>query len=524
MKNKYTDIVLKINKTVRCLRHQDYYFGNVNLSQLINDIMNTCDDCIDVIEPILELIFAAQQNEDYVLVADYLEAGLLPCINELNIKRFKEITDDAEKGVFDINVAALEKRWGKYTDITEKMDKSGVEVKVEWSAIGTPTMSGMCGGKKFYFHSNNNPVAEANEFAEYYCSEDVYEYAVIGLGLAYIPQAILEMDERYKVTVIETNKEVLHTAMNNIDMSSMFVNDRFDIILCNEENIINEIEKLGNKRLLIHYPSIRMIKDVRLKEQLNDYFIKVNSIFSQKKYLDSNYFYNQKNNSPSVAEVMLHMRNKRVMYIGGGPSLEENIDYVKSFSEEGNIVVCASTVYRGLLAHDIIPTYVMIIDAKASMAKHFEGIDYTGSKLIYMCTASRKAVSVFKGDKYICYQNGFYEAEKYAEENNIPLIETGGSVSTAAVDVILRSGCSELVTVGIDFAHTNGKSHSFSAPQKNSKGIKVKSVDGGEVETTKVLNIYRKWIENRIRGEKIKMINISRGANINGMENIVSAK
>ena len=134
-----------------------------------------------------------------------------------NIKKPVKITETVLRDAHQ-SLIATRMKTEDMLPIIEKMDKSGVEVKVEWSAIGTPTMSGMCGGKKFYFHSNNNPVAEANEFAEYYCSEDVYEYAVIGLGLAYIPQAILEMDERYKVTVIETNIEILHTAMNNIDM------------------------------------------------------------------------------------------------------------------------------------------------------------------------------------------------------------------------------------------------------------------------------------------------------------------
>lgn len=522
MKNKYTDILLKINETIKYFRHQDYYFGNVNLSRLLNDVMKTCDECIEAITPVLELILEAQSNEDYILVSDYLEAGLFPYINELNVNSFYDIDTNIQEDILEKNRQIFEKRWNSYDDMLAQMEYNGTMLNVEWSSIGVPTMKGVIEGKTFYFHSNNNPIKEAYELVDYYCSEDVLEYVVIGLGLSYIPSAILKKDDRYKVTVIEINSEVLHSAMRNVDMTQLFANERFDIILCKESGMIREIKKLGDKRLIVHYPTVRMIKDENLREHLNDYFIKFNSIFAQNKYLDSNFFYNQKNNSQSIVKVMEEMKSNKVMYIGGGPSLEKNLDDVKEFSENGNIVMCASTVYRQLIQHGIIPTYVMIIDAKESMVNHFNGIQYTGSKLIYMCTASRKAVGEFKGDKYICYQSGFEEAEQYAKDNNIPLIETGGSVSTAAIDIILRSGSSELITVGLDLAHTNGKSHSFTAYDKNFKGIEVKSVAGGMVETTKVLNIYRKWIENRIVGEKIKMVNISEGAYIEGMENIDS--
>ena len=51
--------------------------------------------------------------------------------------------------------------------------------------------------------------------------------------------------------------------------------------------------------------------------------------------------------------------------------------------------------------------------------------------------------------------------------------------------------------------------------------IYVKSVKGESVPTTNILNIYRKWIENRIKDVKnIKLVNMSHGAYIEGMENV----
>ena len=122
------------------------------------------------------------------------------------------------------------------------------------------------------------------------------------------------------------------------------------------------------------------------------------------------------------------------------------------------------------------------------------------------------------------FQKGYQPAEEYAKEHGVMTFETGGSVSTLAMDVLLQCGCKELITIGLDLAYTDNKVHSFDAKTTDTKRLLcVKCVLGGTVPTTNVLNTYRIWIEKRLKNEKnVRLINISRGAYIEGMENVSS--
>ena len=104
--------------------------------------------------------------------------------------------------------------------------------------------------------------------------------------------------------------------------------------------------------------------------------------------------------------------------------------------------------------------------------------------------------------------------------------QTGGSVTTTALDIGISFGCEEILFMGMDMAYTGGASHakgtnSYMKEQNNDRMISVKSVSGENVYTIRNLLIYRQWIENRIKDcENIRFVNVSDGAEVKGMENI----
>ena len=79
--------------------------------------------------------------------------------------------------------------------------------------------------------------------------------------------------------------------------------------------------------------------------------------------------------------------------------------------------------------------------------------------------------------------------------------------------------------MGLDLAYTDNKSHADSTLHQrvvsdNKAMFPVEGVGGDSVYTIDNLDIYRKWIENRIETEHdIVFINISDGAFIKGMDN-----
>lgn len=141
-----------------------------------------------------------------------------------------------------------------------------------------------------------------------------------------------------------------------------------------------------------------------------------------------------------------------------------------------------------------------------------------------------KRYPLFQEKKYAIFQNGFDMAEEYAKEHGYTLFETGGSVTTTAMDVCIRFGCKKIVCLGADMAYTGNKTHAADTLGEktitvNSNTLMVKSVSGEMIPTSMNLDSYRRWIENRIRDVKnVEFINISDGAYIAGMNNVEIGK
>ena len=132
-------------------------------------------------------------------------------------------------------------------------------------------------------------------------------------------------------------------------------------------------------------------------------------------------------------------------------------------------------------------------------------------------------MDTFCGKKYIFFQKDFAESEDFAREHSLLLFETGGSVSTAAIDFALRMGCSTLITTGLDLAYPEKKSHAFGISGNISDThhyISEKDIHGNKILTTATFLSYRKWIEKRLVKSGTECINLTDGLAIKGMKNL----
>ena len=541
-----TNLTETITSTIEYFRIQDFFHGNITFNRVVNSLNQLLpmfmDEEISLITDNLGTILNAQSEADYVLLADMLEISLLTSVKSILEARISTDGSNPKPEYLNNNLEVLKNadNSGKYTSLITLIQKNSTKYissfstqtqyiyNVEQTNIGVPTLKVTTNDKSVYYHSNVNPFSEGRMLARYYAKPDTYNYNVFGFGFGYHIKALLESDRRFRINAIETNIEVLTMAFMYIDLADILSNDRFSLEYCPLDNFADSFKNLlnnsENSSLLIHYPSLATLEDGVLKQSLNNYFINFSSMYSQEKYLNWNFYYNMKLNSKSADTLKDNFKSKDIIYVAAGPSLNYYFDYlVKNMASSNTIIICASTIYRTLLNKNVIPDYVIMTDAQDNMISHVKDIDTTGSSLIYLSTACSNAVAAFNGDKYILFQYGYEPAENYADKNHLSLIETGGSVSTSAIDLILRFNCKSLTTIGLDLAYTDNKTHSYDTKNVDTSNrcIYVKSVKGESVPTTNILNIYRKWIENRIKDVKnIKLVNMSHGAYIEGMENV----
>lgn len=535
-----SDLISITKSIVEYFRVQDFFQGNKYMNIFVSKITNLLNnnsifsenEISDILTSLGEVI-NAQQNEDYVLIADLLDMSIIPSLQNVLTDIIMSNDVLADINYLSENLSALRQKKASeniedYCKLADKILKASEQISasdtysVECTNTGYPTLKFQSPNSSYYYHSNVSPIYEGKNFAKYYSQDNCYNYTILGFGFGYHIRELLNSDRRFTVNAIETNIEVLTLAFIYCNLRDIISDDRFILTFCEETSIVKAISSDNDISFIIHYPSLRTLKDDNIRNQLHKYFINISSMYSQKKYLDWNFYYNIRSGDEPAHNIMARFRDKSVIYIGGGPSLEYYLDYI-SENKSSKILICASTVYRKLLEHSITPDYVVMIDAQDNMINHFKNTSTSSTSLIYLSSACNKAVADFQGKRYILFQSGYSEAETYAMANHLSLVETGGSVSTTIIDYLIQCKCKELINVGLDLAYTDNKSHSFGIGKSKCSDnmFTVKSVSGGLVPTTNVLNIYRLWIEDRIKNvTDIKFINLSHGAYIKGMENI----
>lgn len=548
---KNIDIFNNCEKTITYLRLQNYYRALNYYKKGIDDIVSMIDKLLseanyfnqyttvvdgNYINNVLIDILTAQENKDYILLADLLELALFPVIDKIQdvIIENEELKIDLDMYYLNVNkLAKIDKMLGKQLSRLDwpTIRKDNV-YEVEYTSSGLLTLALYDNNKRYYLHSNGQILHEAGMIAREWFDDDKESYVVYGLGLGYHIQELLELDDSICVNVFESDLNVIMLACGYGCMEKLLSNERFKLIYDPSFIDFGKVTADLNidSQLCIHYPSIRNIKDKKIKEQLEELFVSYSSIKNQLHSLHSNFRINTKLNDTNVDFIKEDFVGKDLYIVAAGPSLDNNFMQLKKVGNEG-IILATGTVYKKLLNNGIKPDYIIIIDANESVYSQTEGVMESDIPLLYLSTVYHKVPKNYKGIRYMICQEGYGKAESFAKGNGYNLYKTGGSVSTTALEIGIQFGCKRVIFLGLDLAYTNKMDHASDTAYVNSTENDdlryVEDIHGNLVGTSKNLDIYRKWIERRIKeveGIEIEFIDATEGgAKIEGMK-IVEVK
>ena len=329
-------------------------------------------------------------------------------------------------------------------------------------------------------------------------------YIVYGLGLGYHITQLADLDDNITIEVYESDINIINLACMFADLKSIIMRPNVRLLYDPKYiRLINRITKLeDNEEFVLHYPSVRNIRDSRIKEELESYFIQQSSVKNQIHLLNGNFKYNIKNYDYVVDTLKKTIHDKDLYIVAAGPSLDKNIEILKDVGDKG-IILATGTVFRKLLKEGINPDYVIVTDANKRVYAQIRGLEESEVPMLLLSTAYRGFAKNYKGEKYIIMQKGYEKSESFAKDNNFDLYETGGSVSTTALDIGIKLGCKRIIFLGLDLAYTDNFVHASGTSRRNlndsSDLIETVDIYDNPIKTTKVLNIYRKWIEERIK-------------------------
>jgi hypothetical protein len=233
--------------------------------------------------------------------------------------------------------------------------------------------------------------------------------------------------------------------------------------------------------------------------------------------------------------------------VSAGPSLRGNVRLLGRMRDRA-LIVAVDTAAPVLQRNNIDPHIIMTLDAQKYSIKHFLGLRGNGAALLADMVCYPTVIRSYRGPRILSTTSKYYTSsggelkrettpimgwiEKYADP--IGDIQSGGSVSTSAFDLLLNLGCSPIVLVGQDLAYTgreihcSGTYHNDEWLARSSRLLNLDTINqnvirkrkikyvqayggAGRVISDFVLDLYRVWFEDSAGKVKVPVINATEG-------------
>lgn len=215
---------------------------------------------------------------------------------------------------------------------------------------------------------------------------------------------------------------------------------------------------------------------------------------------------------------------KKLFYLGAGPSLVKNIDFIKQ-NRDSFIIVAVASALKRLSKEDIVADIIISIDSNKSVDDSFF-IDekyYKNSIVIASINTHKDVIKIFNIDKLFLVQNSM---ELFRDAG----VFTGVTVGDIGVKILLKLGVKELYLCGIDAAldQTSGETHDnthISSTSKELKAINILDSDDNDFsnKVTKVKGNFQDEVFTTVYYntiiESFKTIDISQNQKIYNISN-----
>jgi hypothetical protein len=442
--------------------------------------------------------------------------------------------------LFQHNLRYLDRINPKGADCIRESRAGELKVIPVITGTGAVTFRVEKGGRTIFLHSRYDPAAEAWRFILDKGVKEGDRTLVYGFGLGYHIRELLKLvGKAGRVDVIEPNTELFREVMQHIDLSGFLTDNRLNLVLDNDfgrvagkaAGLLAELQG----RLLIHRPSLELTPDYArpLKQALLEWQVKQDTVVRYAGLLDENLRQNREliKKLPGVTRFLRGFDGVPAMLVAAGPSLDKGIGHIRDLQHRC-LVVAVGTALKPLLASGVEPDLVVITDPHPMVEKQISGVS-TKAPLAAFPTVHPGILAGYPGPVIIACQRGMDGTEKIAAETGEELIDTGGSVATAALDITLRMGCSPILFAGLDLGYVQGKTHAAGTMHEGlviNDDQHLQEIPDNRKSTLKAplnLTIYRKWIEGRIEkaGPGPKFFNLSaEGALIKGAHYITWAE
>ena len=374
--------------------------------------------------------------------------------------------------------------------------------------------------RKLYLCSRIDPLKEGEAWAENTYDPSIKYFIIYGMGLGYHIKALKQkLHQEQKIYILESNKQVYETCLPYIS-KEILEDPRIQILHTKNpikmRDLFNKIP-MNESQFTAYLPCVKVIPPslIGIKQLVEKQLLKKNTNKKWGDIIKKHYEINNEKNYANVSSFFNQYKDKPMILVSAGPSLDVVLETLKNVGEDV-LIFATGRVLKLLLSKGIRVDFFCIIDPSDQMTiKQVEDLEALEIPFIFLNTVGPQTIESYKGPKYIAYS----QDSPLDQEGRI---ESGGSVATAVLDLGIKFGCNPIIFVGQDLAYSGQSTHCNGVNGKKSINEayrkKVKAIDGSYLPTTVPLLSFKKWIEEEIRRyPNIQFINATAyGAYIEG--------
>lgn len=398
-------------------------------------------------------------------------------------------------------------------------------IKINMSRAGIPTVAVEMSSGAIHVASTFNPVVEADRWASEMCIRDWDIGIVVGMGVGYHLERLLELVPARRLLVIEPDPNVFSAALAAKDQSKILGHPALDLIVTDDARAAaDSILRTYGKDMLhravevfVWPPTSRYSKGFvsGLETALADGFraARVNLTTTRAFALQwvGNFFHNAEASVRDPGIVTLHdqFRGRPAIIVAAGPSLEKNVHELHKAKGKAVIIAAGSTI-NALLKYGIEPDLLVSFDPGKSNYRHFKNLENKDIPLVYIPTIYPRIVKEYGGPRFVAgldtlpFVSWFFE-QVTGDKGHLT---SGPSVANIAWELAYQLDLNPIILVGQDLAYTDMKSHvdgvvhardlRKAALDDKSRYIATEGIDEQDVVTDVAMNSMKFWFEQRL--------------------------
>ncbi|MEN6325464.1 MAG: 6-hydroxymethylpterin diphosphokinase MptE-like protein [Syntrophomonas sp.] len=390
---------------------------------------------------------------------------------------------------------------------------------------------------KCYLHSLFNIEREMKKMFQDAGGEEQI-LVIFGLGMGHCLDYIKKTKLKYKkILVFEPYNNIIQEMLKSKDFSELLLN-MHDVSI----NIFKDPRQVAEALLFesLHNKNIKLIYSISYRSLFPDFFDEISRSFSSRvnsmrtsivtmeKFLflwTNNQIISLKQQNKNAFILNNKFKGIPAIVVSAGPSLEKQLEKLKHIGDKA-LIIAPGTGSRILNKRGIKAHLAMATDAQKVEVDIFK--DFTmPSILVGSCRLDPEMYNIFPNEILRMILDDEFLVQYYFNclDKEIGIIPDFSSVSSCAIDFLVKLGCNPIILIGQDMCYYDNKVHADEEKNTLNKQRKVQEavdINGKKVLTDTAFRSMQHDMEllnYRYRGTATIINATEAGLGIPGVEN-----